>query len=203
MTAHKPRVYVMESQSFTLTPPTRLFLTRGSDAKEKWCKCSYTGAPYFWRCQWRCAETAWGEHPEKGANAHSRNHGHTHTKNPGFNRNVAAWGLKEMKTGVGAVWPRQASRFAGETNWTWSGNVVSCWGYHCSSLSIGCILPWLLMLCRSTLLSSEWWTNRQWFSPRKSTVVYCLHVSCVFVYWRPVSSRCDTCNFQSIFSIVD
>lgn len=65
------------------------------------------------------------------------------------------------------------------TNRTWSGNVVFCWGYHCSSLWMGWILPWLLMLCRSTLLSSEWWTNRQWFSPRKSTVFYCFHVSCV------------------------
>lgn len=82
-----------------------------------------------------------------------------------------------MQTEV--IWPRQSNWFTGETNWTWSGNVVFCWGYHCSSLCIGCILPWLLMLCRSTLLSSEWWTNRQWFSPRKSTVFYCFHVSCV------------------------
>lgn len=64
-------------------------------------------------------------------------------------------------------------------NWTWSGNVVFCWGYRCSSLCIGCILPWLLMLYWSTLLCSEWWTNRQWFSPRKPTVFYCFHVSSV------------------------
>lgn len=80
-----------------------------------------------------------------------------------------------MITEAGVIW--QAG-FTGGTNRTWSGNVVFCCGYHCSSLCMGCILPWLLMLCRSTLLLSEWWTNRQWFSPRKSAVFYCFHVSC-------------------------
>lgn len=156
-----------------------------------------TGAPHFWRSQWRGAEKPWGKYPRKAKRKkrtlqESRGHTHagTHTgtgtgkgthqeSQPGFHRDAAVWDCERWKLVLLCSDIAIQAAVAGESNWTWSGNVVFGWGYHCSSLCIGCTLPWLLMLCRSTLLSSEWWTNRQWFSPRKPTVFYCFHVSCV------------------------
>lgn len=46
MTAHKPRVYVMESQSFNLTPPLRLFLPEVPTLEEIHANVGL-GAPYF------------------------------------------------------------------------------------------------------------------------------------------------------------
>lgn len=46
MTVLKPRVYVMESQSFNSTPPPRSFTALRS--KAKWNTCKYfADAPYF------------------------------------------------------------------------------------------------------------------------------------------------------------
>lgn len=59
--------------------------------------------------------------------------------------------------------------------------------------------PLLLMLCRSTLLSSEW-TKRQWFSSRKPTVFCSFDVSCgCFLVARLLLVR----HMQYIFSYID
>ena len=124
---------------------------------------------------------------------HTHSHTHTHTpRSLALTETLQCGDQKRCKLRWSDL--AKAAGFQERRIGTWSGNVVFCWGYHCSSVCIGCILPWLLMLCRSTRLSSEWWTNGQWFSPRKSAVFHCFHVSSTFVYWPHVSSRCDTCN---------
>lgn len=77
MTAKKPRVYVMESQSFNVTPPTGLFLTE----VRRWRKFMqmFISAPYFLEMlvAW-CWYSSRGKDPtKKGRNAHSKKHGHT------------------------------------------------------------------------------------------------------------------------------
>lgn len=62
MTAQKPRVYVMESQSFNLTPPPRLFLT------EVRCEGKFMQIFLYKRTvllEWRCGEKGCGIYPTR------------------------------------------------------------------------------------------------------------------------------------------
>ena len=183
MTAQKPRVYVMERQSFNLTPPPRLFLTEVRREEKSMQIFLYKRTVLLEMpvaLQWEDSEHHHPARKKHTYNTHSRNWDRQARKQKAgittarYERDYTKWKLR--LTEFDLVKQRRVYRNR-RTLWTY--NVLFCWGYHCSSLCIGCILPWLLMLCRSTLLSSQWWTNRQWFSSWKSAVFHCFHVSSV------------------------
>lgn len=123
---------------------------------------------------------------------------------PGFRGTAAAWDLicEKFKLGLLCllhVLPKEHASYETRIGLDPASYEAFRRGYRCSSVCIGCILPWLLMLCRSTLLSpqSDELTgngfllgNQPWF--HVFTLV-------VFVYGRPVSSSLRHMQFIEYF----
>lgn len=126
MTAQKPRVYVMESQSFNLTPPPQSIPHWGLMPKEIHANVLYRRTallekPVAWR--WKALRKIPKESEKKETHSpgitgtHTRRHTHRHRHRQRHTPRIPAWlsqrrcgvGLWEMKTGVALLWHRHTS----------------------------------------------------------------------------------------------